>query len=176
MFYLPDDPEFDAYEKKHLWFLGVLLAECGELREMPDDAEVPLALNWMLQLPETCRWEIEEAECSLVYANEKSGYIATIWDATGEIGEIGEISKIGEIETEGESVWALFIVDDSGPRLLSEYSLLDPTMPEKEKEALLLRATSEIQDRLESGDFDREIISLTIPDYLFAVENLREFE
>jgi hypothetical protein len=164
--YLPEDPEFEAYESRHLWFLGVLLAECGELAAMPEDAETPAALDWLALLSMACRCEMEEAECSLAYVG-KNGYTATLWDATG--GE--DLEEINSAET----FWAMFLVDDAGPRLLSEYSILDEDMAPEDREALLRRAQTELPDRLLSGEFDRPITPVPIPEYLFDVENLREF-
>jgi hypothetical protein len=168
--YLPEDPEFAAYESHHLWFLGILLAECGELAAMPEDAETPKELDWLAQLPADCRYEIEEAECALVYVSP-SGYTATLWDATG--GEDLDMDVIDRMET----FWAVFLVDDAGPRLLSDYSILDENITDSEREALLKRTQDELPDRLLAGEFDREITSpIPVPEYLFDVENLREFD
>jgi hypothetical protein len=92
---------------------------------------------------------------------------ATLWDATG-----GEDDVTGE-----ETFWAVFLVDDAGPRLLTEYSILTDDMTEPEREALLKRTQDELPDRLLAGEFDREIITpVSVPEYLFDVENLKEFD
>jgi hypothetical protein len=166
--YLPEDPEFAAYESRHLWFLGVLLAECGELAAMPEDAETPVALDWLSQLPTDCRYEIEEAECGLAYVGA-NGYTATLWDATG--GEDDATDTTGE-----ETFWAVFLVDDAGPRLLAEYSILTDDLTDTEREALLKRTQDELPDRLLAGEFDRPVTPIAIPGYLFDVENLKEFD
>jgi hypothetical protein len=157
MFFLPDEPEFAFHEARHLWFLGVLLAECGELAAMPPDAEVPSTLNWMRQVPFDRQFDVEEAECALVFVGE-DGYSATVWDATGE----------------NDDPWAVFLVDDYGARLLSEYSVFDEDASEEERNAKLLAASTTLQDRLQSGEFTRTGTPVSIPDYLFDVENLIE--
>jgi hypothetical protein len=165
--YLPEDPEFSLYESRHLWFLGVLLAECGELAAMPEDAQTPPALDWLAQLPVSCRYEMEEAECSLAYVSEL-GYVATVWDAIGG-------GDLDDLESTEETFWAVFIVDDAGARLLAEYSILDEEMHSETREVLLQKTRDELPDRLIAGDFTRPITPVSVPEYLFDVENLKEF-
>lgn len=145
--YTPDDPEFASLEARHRWFDAVLQAECGEL--LGDEDGAPAALNWLDLVPPSRALDLVECECSLAYVGD-SGYACTIWDATGEEDE----------------PWAVFVVDDAGPRWLSEYSLFDEDADEAALEATLEKASAELPARLEAGDFDRPAPPVPIPDWL----------
>ncbi len=147
-----EEPEFAAAEARHRWFHNVLLAECGELNTTPHDTEVPGILNWLLVVPPKRRDDFEDVECGLVYISPDGIYTASVWDATGE----------------EDDPWAVFWVDDFGPRLLTEYSLFDEEMPEAEREAVLRRAADEIPERAERGEFIRSGEPMAIPSWLMA--------
>jgi hypothetical protein len=149
-----EEPEFAAGEARHRWFLNVMLADYGELSAAPDDAEIPDPLNWLLLVPSDQRYDFEEVECSLVYVSPDGTYTATVWDATGE----------------EDYPWAVFWVDDFGPRLLREYSLLSEETTAEEQEAVLRRAADEIPDRAERGEFTRSGEPITVPEWLMAEE------
>ena len=147
-----EEPEFAAAEACHRWFPNTLLADYGELSAAPPDTEVPGALNWLLMVPPDRRYDFEEVECGLVYISPDGAYAATIWDATGE----------------EDDPWAVFWVDDFGPRLLTEYSLFDDEMTDEAREAILQRAADEIPQRAERGEFIRSGEPLAIPSWLMA--------
>ena len=150
-----EEPEFAAAEARHRWFFNVMLADYGELRTAPDDIEVPEALNWLLLVPQDRRNDFEEAECSMAYISPDGSYSATVWDATGAEDE----------------PWAVFWIDDFGPRLLSEYSVFSEEMTDEEQEAVLQRAADEIPEKAARGEFIRTGETITIPDWLMAPES-----
>jgi hypothetical protein len=149
-----EEPEFAAAEARYKWFLNIMLADYGELSAMPEDTEVPDTLNWLLMVPPDQRYDFEEAECSLVYVSPDGSYTGTLWDATGE----------------EDIPWAVFWVDDFGPRLLPDYSLFDEEATEEEKEAVLRRAAEEIPEKAERGEFTRAGKTIYIPDWLMVEE------
>jgi hypothetical protein len=149
-----EEPEFAAAEARHRWFPNVMLADYGELSAAPEDTEVPDALNWLLMVPPERRYDFEDAECSLVYVSPDGSYTATLWDATGE----------------DDDPWAVFWVDDFGPRLLTEYSLFDEEASEEEQESVLRRAAEEIPEKAERGEFTRTGEPIEIPDWLMDEE------
>ena len=152
--FLPDELEFAETEAHHAWMEAVLLAECGEQEAMPDNAEIPDALNWLRLLPAALQFDFETVECSMVYCSPQNDYACSVWDATGE----------------NDDPWAVFVVDAFGPRLLSEYSLLseesNEAVSDAAKDAVLLRAQSEIPDRAEAKEWNRSGVPLAIPPYL----------
>ena len=151
--FLPGEPEFDQTETTHAWMEAVLLAEYGEQDGMPDTADIPAALNWFDLVPLFRRFDFETVECSMVYHSPSGDYACSLWDATGE----------------NDDPWAVFVVDDFGPRFLPEYSLMDENVTETERDAVLLRAQNEIPDRAEAGEWTRHTAPsgpLVIPDYL----------
>ncbi len=148
--FLPDEPEFETVEKRHGWFEAVLLAEFGEQDGMPDDADIPTELNWLFQIPSPRRYDIETVECSMVYQSPSGDYDCSIWDATGE----------------DDEPWAVFVVDDAGPRFLPEYSVMKPDTDEAGRDAVLQAAQNEIPDRAEAGEWNRTNLALVIPDAL----------
>ncbi len=150
-----EEPEFAAAEARHRWFPNVMLADYGELSAAPEDTEVPDALNWLLMVPSDRRYDFEEAECSLVYVSSDGSYIATLWDVTGEEDE----------------PWAVFWVDDFGPRLLTGYSLFAEETTEEEQEAVLGRAAEEIPEKAERGDFTRGGEAIPIPEWLMVEQS-----
>lgn len=146
MIYTPEDAEFDTLAARSLWFENVLLAEWGEVEP---ETEIPTALDWLSLLPAGRRLDIEEVDCSLAFVDD-SGYVATIWDATG-------------VE---DDPWAVFLVDDCGARLLSEYSLFDEEPMDGALDVLLARAAEELPERLESGELSRAELPVPIPEWL----------
>lgn len=144
----PEDAPLQEAYTRYRWFEHVLEFEYGE---RPDPQEVPPALNWVRLLPTEAQFGLDSVECSLYYAGI-SGYRCTIWDVTGE----------------DDLPWAVFVVDDFGPRLLPEYSVLDEEANESDLERTLARAGEELPERLERGDFDRTGTPLIIPDWLDA--------
>lgn len=150
-----EEPEFAAAEARFRWFLNVLLADYGELSAAPENFEIPEPLNWLQTVPPETRYDFEDVECSLVYVSPDGFYTGSIWDVSGE-----------------ESYpWAVFWVDDLGPRLLTEYSLLAEEMIEEEQEAVFRRAADEIPEKAERGDFTRSGEPIVIPDWLMAEES-----
>ena len=149
MLYTPDDPEFSQHEAHFRWFEHVLMAAWNEI--VVED-ELPEALDWPLLLPPGREFDIEEVECSLAYVSA-TGYTATLWDASG---------------VEDDLPWGVFLVDDFGTRLLSEYSLFDDEDgPEAGAlEAILAKASEELPERLLAGEFDRGGEPLDVPDWL----------
>ena len=144
--YLPADAEFTSLEQRFGWFASVLMAEYGE--EGYEDSTIPDALNWLLLVPETVRYDFEETECNLAFVGE-SGYTCTIWEAFPD--------------DEENRLWAVVVADDFGVRLLPEYSLFDETASEETIALILRRATDELPDRLHRGEFDRDGIPVSIP-------------
>ncbi|MGC4046585.1 MAG: hypothetical protein QM758_22565 [Armatimonas sp.] len=140
--YTPDDPEFAALAARHAWLEHALAAACGELE---DDPELPKELDWLTLLPPSLMLDIESVDCSLAFS--KGGYNATLWDATGE----------------DDFPWVTLLVDDAGVRLLSEYSVLDE---DADLDALLEKASTELPERLLSGELTRQSPTLTLPDWL----------
>ena len=150
-----EEPEFAAAEARFRWFLNVLLADYGELSAAPENFEIPEPLNWLQTVPPETRYDFEDVECSLVYVSPDGSYTGSIWDVSGE-----------------ESYpWAVFWVDDLGPRLLTDYSLLAEEMTEEEQEAVFRRAADEIPEKAERGDFTRSGEPIVIPDWLMAEES-----
>lgn len=149
----PDEPEFARLEARHGWFARVLLVEYGE-SDAP--SEIPGALNWLDLVPAARRYDFEDAECGLAYQSPDGAYSATVWDASGE----------------EDDPWAVFLVDDFGARLLSEYSLLDEAMPDADREERLRRAAEDLPDRLEAGEFDRSGMAIVIPAWLASSEEI----
>ena len=147
-----EEPEFTAAEARHRWFVNVLLSDYGELPTAPQDREVPDVLNWLLMVPPERRYDFEDVECGLVYVSPDGAYTATIWDATGE----------------EDDPWAVFWVDDFGPRLLGEYSIFDDEMTEVEREAVLRCAADEIPEQAEQGKYTRVGTPTDIPGWLMA--------
>lgn len=150
-----EEPEFDAAEARYRWFPNVLLADYGELSGAPEDTEIPELLNWLLLVPPDLRYDFEDVECSLVYVSPDGSYTGTVWDVSGE----------------EDYPWSVFWVDDLGPRLLSEYSLLDEAMTEEAQEAVFRRAADEIPEKAERGDFTRSGEPVLIPDWLMVEES-----
>jgi hypothetical protein len=149
LFTEPDEPEFVALEERFRWFENVIAYEYGE-REV--EGEMPPALNWLLLLPEDLQFGLADVECSLAYRNGSTGYACTVWDVSGE----------------DDLPWAVFLADDFGPRLLTEYSVLvEEGEPETLEEALR-RAADELPDRLLHGEFDRTSVPVTVPAWLNA--------
>ena len=149
MLYTPDDPEFSQYEAHYRWFEHVLMAAWNEIVV---EEELPEALDWLGRLPPGRELDIEEVECSLAYVST-TGYTATLWDASG---------------VEDDLPWAVFLVDDFGARLLSEYSLFDDEdgLEAGALEAVLAKASEELPDRLLAGEFDRRGEPRDVPDWL----------
>jgi hypothetical protein len=152
----PEEPEFIAAEARHRWFYNVMRADYGEIA-IPDDTDVPDALNWLMLVPKERRNDFEDTECSFVYLSPDGSYCATVWDAMGP-------------EEDGLP-WAVFWVDDFGPRLLTEYSLFDEEVTEEMQETILRRAAEEIPERAERGQFTRTGTSIMIPDWLMVEES-----
>lgn len=148
--FLPDEPEFETVEKRHSWFEAVLLAEFGEQEGMADEDDIPAELNWLFQIPSARRYDIETAECSMVYQSPSGDYACSIWDATGE----------------DDEPWAVFVVDDAGARFLHEYSVMEPDTGDAGRDAVLQAAQNEIPDRAEAGEWNRTSPALAIPDAL----------
>ncbi len=146
----PEDPGFSALEARHAWFDAVLQAECGEIEGDEDGAPPPL--NWLALLPPARSLDVFETECSLA-RESPDGRLYTIWDATGD---------------DDDPLWAVFVVDDSGVRWLSEYSVLDPEASEAEVDRVLAKAAAELPDRLASGEFDRDTPPVVVPEWLSA--------
>jgi hypothetical protein len=141
--YTPDDPEFSALAARHAWLEHALAAACGELA---DDPELPKELDWLTLLPPALMLDIESVDCSLAFTLE--GYVATVWDATGE----------------DDFPWATLLVDAAGVRLLPEYSALSE---EADLSTILEKAAAELPDRLLCGEFSRpDAPPLTIPKWL----------
>lgn len=151
----PDEQGFIGLEERFSWFSGVLEVEYGE-REA--DKEVPEPLNWLRLLPEELYWDIDEAECVLALEDKTRGYACTVWDASGE----------------EDIPWAVFLVDDSGPRLLSEYSVLTTDASEETVEEALRRAQEELPDRLLAGEFTRAEETIPVPEWLYATSEETE--
>jgi hypothetical protein len=148
--YLPDDPEFAALEARHRWFESVLLATFGELTT---DDDPPEALDWLELLPAGRRLDIEEVECSLAFVAD-DGYTATVWDATGD----------------GDDPWAVFLIDDFGPRLLAEYSVFDEDADDAARDAVLAHASEALPERLLLGALTRTGTPVPIPAWLAEPE------
>lgn len=146
--YTPEDPEFATLEARHAWFDAVLQAECGELEGSDDGA--PEGLNWLSLAPTARALDIAETECSLAWV-APSGYTCTVWDVTGD---------------EDDPLWAVFLVDDAGPRLLSDLSTFDEDADDAAVDALLEKGARELPDRLLSGAYDRDAPPQQIPDWL----------
>lgn len=154
----PGDPNFRRLEERHGWFERVVEFEYGERSGGPgsggdtasEEEDVPPALNWLLSLPETVRYDIDTVECSLAFLSADKKYACTLWDVSGE----------------DDLPWAVFVVDDFGARLLPEYSVLDNDAPEEALEDALRRAADEIPGRLEGGGFTRAGKPMDVPDYL----------
>lgn len=144
----PDDPEFAALEARHAWFDAVLMAECGELEGGDDGA--PDALNWLSLVPLARALDFAETECSLAWV-APDGYVCTVWDAFGD---------------EDDPLWAVFLVDDAGPRLLPDLSCFDEDADEAQVDALLEKGARELPERLLAGAYDRDAPPATIPDWL----------
>jgi hypothetical protein len=140
--YTPDDPEFPALAERHAWLEHALAAACGELEGDPD---LPEALDWLQLVPPALILDFESVDCALAYEN--NGYLATVWDATGE----------------GDFPWATLLVDAAGVRLLSEYSTFDEG---DDLLAAVAAGSLELPDRLLAGEFDRTDTPLTIPGWL----------
>jgi len=146
----PDEPEFARLEARHRWFWNVLLADYGELEAAPDAGEAPESLNWLLLVPPDRRYDFDEAECGLAYVSPDGSYACTIWDATGE----------------EDDPWAVFLIDDYGPRLLPEYSVFGEDTSVEAREAILKRAADEVPERAERGDFTRTGEAIVVPEWL----------
>ena len=144
-----DGDTFAALEERFAWVPNVLAVEYGEWET---DNDVPPALNWLELIPQDPRLDFEDVECSLVYANDATGYVATVWDASGE----------------DDFPWAVLLADDYGVRLLSEYSVLDEDADDETLEAALAKAAAELPARLDAGEFDRTGDPAVIPDWLLA--------
>jgi len=152
---LYDDPEnepgFARLAERHRWFPAVLEAEYGE-RETPEGEAVPPALDWMSDLSVEARYSFDEVECSLAYEDLKAGYACTIWDASGE----------------DDRPWGVYVVDDFGPRLLPEYSVLDNEADDDALNDALQRAAEQLPDRLLAGEFTRTGEPAAVPEWLLA--------
>jgi hypothetical protein len=147
LYHNPEDKELaDACERTR-WFEAVLEAEYGE-REAEGD--IPPALNWFAFVPDELQLGLDEVECSLAYTSETSGYRCALWEATGE----------------DDRPWMTFLVDDFGVRFLSEYSVLEEDADEETLDSTLERSASELPDRLESGEFDRNGEPVSVPEWL----------
>src|SRR5688572_2228371 len=116
----PEDGELAAAYERTRWFEAILEVEYGEREE---EGEIPSALNWFDLVPSTLQLDLDEAECSLAFESETSGYRCALWEATG-------------VE---DRPWLTFLVDDFGVRLLKEYSLLDEDADDAELDAVLGR-------------------------------------
>ena len=149
--YLPDEKPFLILADRFAWFENVLAFEYGE---RDADAAIPSELNWLRLLPENLQLSLAYVECSLAYENPATGYVAAVWDVSGE----------------DDLPWAVFLADDFGSRLLTEYSLLAEDAEPKDLDAVLSSATAEIPDRLLAGTFDRDGTPLSIPEWLAAPE------
>lgn len=134
--YDPTDEAFDALAERFRWFEDVIAVEYGEDET---DAKIPDALNWLRLVPLEFQLGLADVECSLVYQNPATDYLCSIWDVTGE----------------DDLPWIVFLADDFGPRLLSEYSLLAEEAEPDALNALLDRAAEELPERLLRGEFDR---------------------
>lgn len=143
----PDDPALAAAYEETRWFEHVLEAEYGE-RDAPE--AIPDALNWLALLPTTLQLGLDDAECSLGYTSETSGYRCALWEVTGE----------------DDRPWLAFLVDDFGVRLLTEYSVLDEEAADEVLDLALAKTASELPRRLTAGEFDRVGEPVTIPDWL----------
>lgn len=147
-----DAPLQEAYTH-YRWFEHVLEFEYGE-RDSSDSTtlSVPDELNWLRLLPATAQVGLDAVECSLYYQSETSGYSCTVWDVTGE----------------DDLPWVVFLVDDFGPRLLTEFSVLDEDAENVDAllEETLSRTADELPARLRRGDFDRIGTPLVIPAWL----------
>ena len=141
------DEPFVPIEAHFVWVPNVLAVEYGELEPFEP---IPAALDWPQLLPEDPRYDFDALECSLAYKNPKTGYIATIWDASGA----------------DDLPWAVLLADDFGVRLLAEYSVLDETAEESALESALSRAADELPNRLLSGEFDRTGEAVAVPEWL----------
>lgn len=137
--FLPGEPEFELVEARHEWMESVLLAEYGEQEGMSEADSIPDVLNWFDLIPADRRYDFETVECSMVYQSPSGDYACSLWDATGE----------------NDDPWAVFVVDDYGPRFLPEYSLMDEDADETARDAVLARAQNEIPDRAEAGEWTR---------------------
>ena len=144
----PEDPEFAALEARHAWFDAVLQAECGEI--VGDDDGAPGPLNWLSLLPPSRALDVMETECSLAWVSPGGGLV-TVWDATGD---------------EDDPLWAVFVVDDAGARWLPEYSVIDPDAESVDVDRVLEKASLELPDRLVAGEFDRELPTCPVPQWL----------
>lgn len=147
--YDPTDVEFAPLAERFRWFANVLTFEYGE-EDAPE--ALPDALNWVRLLPLELQLGLDDADCSLAYQSNTSeyAYACTIWDVSGP----------------DDLPWCVFIADAYGLRLLTEYSLLTDEADDADLEAVLERATREVPDRLEQGDFDRTGEPVAIPVWL----------
>ncbi|MDX1934852.1 MAG: hypothetical protein SFU56_19820 [Capsulimonadales bacterium] len=145
--YTPEDAGFEEIAERHLWFANVLAFEYGEA--VADDATVPDALNWIRLLPVDLQLGLDEADCSLAYVGE-NGYVGTIWDVTGP----------------DDLPWAVFLADDLGPRLLTEFSLLTEEATDDALQTVLQAAAETIPARLLAGEYDRHGEPVPIPEFL----------
>lgn len=154
----PEEPEFARIEARDAWIPTILLAEYGELEGVPPDIEVPESLNFLLQVPIERRYDFEEAECGLAYVADDGIYACSIWDVTGE----------------DDDPWAVFVVDEFGARLLAEYSMFEEETSEEARDAVLLRASTEIPARAARGEFTRTGMPVEIPAWLRVAPELGE--
>ncbi|GAB4459717.1 MAG: hypothetical protein OHK0029_22650 [Armatimonadaceae bacterium] len=143
----PDDPVLAAACERTRWFEAVLEVEYGE-REANE--AVPPALNWLSLLPPVLQLGLDDAECSLAYTSDTTGYRCVVWEVTGE----------------DDRPWIVFLVDDFGVRLLNEYSALDEEISDNDLDVILARAANDLPDRLLRGEFDRAGDPLPIPSFL----------
>jgi hypothetical protein len=143
----PDDPALATAYEETRWFEHVLEAEYGE-RDVPE--AVPAALNWLALLPADLQLGLDEAECSLAYVSETTGYHCALWEVSGE----------------DDRPWLAFLVDDYGARLLPEYSVLDEDADDETLDLALAKASSELPDRLTAGEFDRVGNPVIVPAWL----------
>jgi hypothetical protein len=146
--YTPDDKDFDTIANRFRWFENVLAVEYGEVEIVET---IPDPFNWILLLPLEIQLGLDEADCSLAYVGDQ-GYTCTVWDVTGP----------------DDLPWATFLVDDLGPRLLPEYSLLKEEAEPEELEAILQAAAEILPARLLAGEFQRHGVVIAIPDFLLA--------
>lgn len=148
----PAEPEFAQIEKRDRWFANVLLFEYGELASAPGDADVPTALNWLLDVPGERRYDFEDAECGMVYVSDDGAYACSIWDVSGE----------------HDDPWAVFVVDPFGARLLPEFSVLDERSEDRQRETVLKTAADAIPDQAVAGAFIRTGTPVAIPNWLLV--------
>lgn len=147
LYHDPDDAELAAAYERTRWFEAVLEVEYGEREE---EGEIPAALNWFSLVPTELHLGLDEAECSLAYESDNSGFRCVLWEVSGE----------------DDRPWLTFLVDDFGIRLLREYSVLDENAGDDELDAILERSASELPGRLTSGEFDRDGEPVEVPEWL----------